>query len=282
MLIRYGCEIGGEASAPTPVIARLSPHPELDGRIVRRDRPEIAPSVPADMFEDVFGNRCLRFVAPQGRFTIRIDGVIRDAGAPDPEEAGAAPCPVERLPPETLPFLAPSRYCESDLVSGEAWSRFGGVPPGWARAKAVSDFVHGHIEFAYGHARPTRTAAQVLEERRGVCRDFAHLAIAFLRALNMPTRYCTGYLTDIGLLEPDPPMDFTAWLEIWLGGRWIVLDPRNGSPRIGRILVARGRDGADTPLTHSFGAVRLSGFRVWAEEEGGAPGAGLAFPPAPR
>jgi transglutaminase-like putative cysteine protease len=173
---------------------------------------------------------------------------------------------VEQLPAETLVFLLGSRYCETDRLSDEAWRLFGHTPLGWPRVQAICDFVHSHITFGYEHSRATRTASEEYVESHGVCRDYAHLAVAFCRCLNIPARYCTGYVTDIGLASPYPPMDFAAWIEVYLGGRWHTFDPRNNAPRIGRVLIAHGRDAADVPLTHIFGPGTLSSFRVWAEE----------------
>jgi transglutaminase-like putative cysteine protease len=173
---------------------------------------------------------------------------------------------VQHLPTDTLQFLLGSRYCETDALSEEAWRLFKHTPLGWSRVQAICDFVHNHLAFGYEYARPTRTAAQAYEERRGVCRDFAHLAIAFCRCLNIPARYCTGYVSDIGLPPPYATMDFAAWMEVYLGERWYPFDPRNNAVRFGRILIAQGRDAADVPLTQIFGPGTLSGFRVWTEE----------------
>ena len=173
---------------------------------------------------------------------------------------------VEDLPAETILFLLPSRYCESDLLSNEAWRLVGQTPEGCARVQAICDFVHNHITFGYEYSRPTKTAAEAYSEGRGVCRDFTHLADAFCRAMNIPTRYCTGYISDIGQTPPFGPMDFAAWMEVYLGGRWWTFDPRNNQPRIGRVLIAQGRDAADVPLTHTFGQNTLTGFEVWTDE----------------
>ena len=179
---------------------------------------------------------------------------------------GAAQHPVQALPTDTLLFLLGSRYCETDRLADEAWRLFGTTPPGWARVQAICDFVHDHITFGYEHSRATRTAAEAYAEQRGVCRDYAHLALAFCRCLNIPARYCTGYVSDIGLPPPYAPMDFAAWIEVFLGGRWHTFDPRNNDPRIGRILIARGRDAADVPLTLTFGPNTLVSFKVVTEE----------------
>lgn len=203
---------------------------------------------------------------PAGRFTIGVDCVIRDDGMPDQADWQAIQHPVEELPSETLLFLLGSRYCETDRLSADAWQMFGHTQPGWGRVQAICDFVHNHITFGYQYSRPTRTAAEAWSERVGVCRDYAHLAVTLCRAMNIPTRYCTGYITDIGLPPPYEAMDFAAWMEVYLGGRWHAFDPRNNAPRIGRIKIAHGRDAADVPLTHTFGPNVLSGFKVWAEE----------------
>lgn len=225
-----------------------------------------------EFYRDGFGNWCTRLVAPAGAFTVSTEGILRDTGLSDPVDTSAEQYPVERLPSDVLEYLLPSRYCESDLLSDFAWDRFGDGPTGWARVQAVCDFVHDHVHFDYAKARPTRTAAQALEERTGVCRDFTHLAIAICRALNIPTRYCTGYVSDVGQPPPHAPMDFAAWMEVWLGGRWWTFDPRNNDTRHGRVLMARGCDAADVPLTYSFGHHELTQFAVWIDEIPDEPG----------
>lgn len=266
MRIHLGCELSYELPQPAPMIAVLNVHHSCAGYLEVPDRLVTAPPVPVENYRDSFGNWCCRLVAPKGRFTLRADGIIRDDGKPDPVEWSAVQHPVEELPPETLLYLLPSRYCETDCLSEEAWRLFGATSPGWPRVQAVCDFVQRHVAFGYEHALATRTAADTYAGRRGVCRDYTHLALTFCRCLNIPARYCTGYLTDIGQPPPYEPMDFAAWMEVYLSGRWWVFDPRNNAPRIGRILIARGRDAADVPLTHTFGPNKLVGFRVWAEE----------------
>lgn len=265
MRIRFGCEMGYEFAQPTPLIARLTAHPSRLDALTATDDVAIDHEVPIERFADAFGNRACRFVAPAGLLVLGVAGELEDDGALDPCVPDAVQHPVEDLPAETLPFLVASRYCESDLLSDEAWRLFGAGPTGWGRVQAVCDFVHGHIAFGYGYSNVDRTAADALAVGRGVCRDFAHLSVAFCRALNIPTRYCTGYLSFIGEPEPHAPGDFAAWIEVYLGGAWHVFDPRNNARRRGRILVARGRDAADVPLTHTFGSNRLTLFRVWAE-----------------
>jgi transglutaminase-like putative cysteine protease len=266
MRIRIGCRMTYRLPQPTPMIALLNVHYSRFGDLERPDHLHTEPTVPVTSYRDGFGNWCSRLVAPPGGFALSTDGIIRDGGAPDPAAPDAAEHAVEDLPSETLAFLLGSRYCETDRLSEEAWRLFGAVAPGWSRVQAICDFVHGHLEFGYAHARATRTAAEAYAEARGVCRDFTHLAVAFCRCLNIPARYCTGYVSDIGQPPPYAPMDFAAWMEVFLGGRWHVFDPRNNAPRIGRILIARGRDAADVPLTHTFGPNELTGFEVWTEE----------------
>ncbi len=266
MRLRLGCEMSYDFPQPTPMIVMLNVHYSRVGALERPDYLLTMPAVPIHSYRDGFGNWCSRLVAPAGRFTLRTDGVIRDDGASDPVAPDAVQHPVEELPAETLQFLLGSRYCETDVLSQEAWRLFGTTPPGWARVQAVCDFVHNHVTFGYEHSRPTRTAAETYREKRGVCRDYTHLAVTFCRCLNIPARYCTGYISDIGQPPPYPPMDFAAWMEVFLGGRWYTFDPRNNDARFGRVLIAHGRDAADVPLTHTFGPNTLSGFRVWIDE----------------
>lgn len=225
-----------------------------------------SPAVPVESYRDGFGNWCSRLVAPPGDFTVSTDSIIRDAGRPDPMDTSARQHPVEELPTDTLSYLLGSRYCETDAISNEAWRLFGNSTPGWGRVQAVCDFVHNHIVFGYQYARATRTALEAYREGVGVCRDYTHLAIAFCRSLNIPARYCTGYLSDIGQPPPYGTMDFAAWMEVYLGNRWYVFDPRNNNTQFGRVMIAYGRDAADVPLVHTFGPNTLVGFQVWAEQ----------------
>ena len=266
MRIHIGCELTLEIPQTTPMIATLHVHFSRASDLERPDHLVTNPAVPVEGYRDSFGNWCNRLVAPAGRFTLGTDAVIRDAGASDPVDLNALQHQVQHLPAETLQFLLGSRYCETDILSEEAWRLFKDTPLGWPRVQAICDFVHNHLAFGYEHARPTRTAAEAYAERRGVCRDFAHLAITFCRCLNIPARYCTGYVSDIGLPPPHAPMDFAAWMEVYLGGRWFTFDPRNNGIRFGRILMAQGRDAADVPLTQIFGPGTLSSFRVWTEQ----------------
>lgn len=266
MRLRIGTDLRYQFNAPTPMVAMLNIHPELGHLLERPDWLMTDPYVPVSSYRDMFGNICCRLVAPSGAFRLVTDAVIHDDGLPDPVDEAAIQHAVEDLPEETIAFLLPSRYCESDVLSEEAWRRFGAMQPGWARVQAIVDFVNSYLAFDYQQASVFRTAADAWRERIGVCRDFAHLAIAFCRALNIPTRYCTGYISDVGEPPPYPPMDLAAWMEVYLGGRWHVFDPRNNRRRIGRVLMARGRDAADVPLTHTFGFNILTGFHVTTDE----------------
>ncbi len=266
MRLAIGCRLTYDLPQPTPMLALLNVHAERVDDLESPDRLFTEPYVPSEQYHDLFGNHLHRLVAPAGRFAIGTRGVIRDDGAPDPVPTHAPQHPVEALPPETLGFLLPSRYCESDSLSQTAWDLFGATPEGWARVQAVCDWVHDRLAFDYMSARGDRTAVGALADGRGVCRDFAHLAVAFCRALNLPTRYCTGYISDVGVEPPRAEvMDFAAWIEVWLGGAWRTFDPRNNRPRRGRVLVGRGRDAADVPLTHGFGPATLVGFEVRCE-----------------
>jgi transglutaminase-like putative cysteine protease len=225
-----------------------------------------SPSIPITAYRDSFGNWCNRIIAPPGDLRITTDALINDSGLPDTVNPSAPQLAVERLPAETLVFLLGSRYCETDRLSETAWTLFGQTPLGWPRVKAVCDFVHNHLTFGYQHARVTKTAHEAYLERQGVCRDYTHLAIAFCRCLNIPARYCTGYLSDIGIQASPDPNDFAAWFEAYLGDRWYIFDPRNNIPRIGRVLIAQGRDAADVPISNAFGPNVLKGFKVWTDE----------------
>lgn len=266
VLIRYGYEMALVCPKPTPMICQLDIHPGA-AVAVRMERPfNSDPVVASSLYADLFGNRCRRFVAPHGKLRISSEGVIEDSGRPDTIVLDAAEIGVADLPDECLVYLVGSRYCETDKLSEIAWETFALSPPGWRRVQAICDFVHGRLTFGYEHARSTRTALEAYDEGVGVCRDFAHLAVAFCRCMNIPARYVNGYLGDIGV-PPDPsPMDFSAWFEVWLGGAWRTFDARHNTPRIGRIPIARGRDAADIPLVNSFGPHTLESFRVWTDE----------------
>lgn len=268
MLIRTGYDIVFEYPVPTPVLAMLYIHPSRTASIRRAESLIVDPEVRIQDYIDTFGNRCGRLVVPAGEIRFWNEAVLEDSGEPDRKETRAKQHEIHALPDEVLRFLLPSRYCEVDRMLDLAWQLFGAGPTGWARVQAVCDFVHQHIRFDYLEARSTRTAYEAYQERVGVCRDFTHLAITLCRCLNIPARYCTGYLGDIGVPTSDDPMDFSAWFDAYLGGEWHTFDARNNTPRIGRILMARGRDAADVALLTSFGVSRLVRFEVWTEEVG--------------
>jgi len=265
MRIRAGFEITYDCPAPVPIMLTLSVHPSRREDLETPDWLRTDPVVEVGQYIDSFGNICSRILAPAGRIVLSSDFVVRDSGRPDPYAPHAEQSPVEQLPAETLVYLLGSRYCETDRLSNLAWSLFGDTPPGWARVQAIVDHVHRHIGFDYQQARPTRGSFEAYEERAGVCRDYAHLAITFCRCMNIPARYCTGYLGDIGVPLAGV-MDFSAWFEAYLGGRWHIFDPRNNRPRVGRILIARGRDATDVAIANTFGAALLADFKVVSEE----------------
>jgi transglutaminase-like putative cysteine protease len=227
---------------------------------------QVEPAVDFRLVKDCFGNEASRFIAPEGDLRLFYNAVIEDSGIPDRTKLVARQCNPDELPDDVLQFLLDSRYCEVELLANTAWSLFGGSMPGWQRVQAICDWVCNNVEFGYEHARNTRTAAEVYDERIGVCRDFTHLAVAFCRAMNIPARYCNGYLGDIGVPFDPSPMDFNAWFEAYLDGEWFTFDARHNMPRIGRILVSRGRDAKDTAMTTSFGMADLKQFTVWTDE----------------
>ena len=266
MKIHVGYEMDYEFPQPTPMILVMGVHFTRASDIVVPDYLMTLPSVHIAPYRDVFGNWCSRLVAPKGRLRLFANGVVRDSGLPDLIVPSAAQHSVEDLPADTIVYLLGSRYCETDRLSEIAWKLFDTTPPGWARVQAICDFVHNHIEFGYEHARATMSAFEVYNEGKGVCRDYAHLAIALCRCMNIPARYCTGYLGDIGMPPPWPPGDFAGWFEAYIGGRWYTFDPRNNIPRIGRVLIAQGRDASDVPITQTFGPNKLLSFKVWTDE----------------
>jgi transglutaminase-like putative cysteine protease len=266
LLIRIGYKIQFELSQDVPFLALLRVHPSRQTDLCSSDRIRATPSIPLEDFTDAFGNLCTRFLAPPGTLDLETEAVIEDPGLLDAADLRAPEIPLKRLPHDTLQFLLSSRYCEVDLMSTIAIELFGGLDPGWSRVQAVCDWVNTHIAFDYAKARPTKTALDVYTERVGVCRDFQHLAITFCRALNIPARYAAGYLGDIGLPPTESPMDFSAWFEVWLGNRWWAFDARHNHPRLGRILMATGRDAVDIAMTTTFGPAKLTGFTVVTHE----------------
>lgn len=266
MQFKVGYELVYDFPQPTPLILVVNVHESRRSDVVVADELHSEPSLPAAAYHDAFGNLCHRVLAPPGRLRLSASGIVNDSGLPDEPVFAAGQDMVQDLPDETLVFLLGSRYCETDLLSETAWQLFSRTQPGHARVQAICDYVHNHIFFDYQNARATRTAAQGFNERTGVCRDYAHLAIAFCRCMNIPARYCTGYLSDVGTPPPYGVGDFAAWFEAWIGGRWHLFDPRNNVPRVGRILMARGRDAADVAIVTTFGPNSLQRFTVWTDQ----------------
>jgi len=266
MRIHVGYDMTLNFPQPTPMILTLSVHQSRAADLLVPDWMATEPVVGIRDYWDGYGNRCSRVVAPAGRFRVAAKGLINDSGAPDEFAPQARQVPVELLPDETLVYLLGSRYCETDLLYDIAWRHFGQTAPGWSRVQAICDFVHQRIQFGYPYARNTRTAFEAYHEQRGVCRDFAHLGVALCRCMNIPARYCAGYLGDIGVPFSPDPMDFAGWIEVYLEDRWYTFDPRNNIPRVGRVLIARGRDAADVAISCSFGPATLERFQVWTEE----------------
>ncbi len=267
MLIRVGCDIAFTFPEPTALILMLSLHPSRAPTVRQWENLRTEPLVPISQYYDMYGNYCGRAVVPAGHVRFLNSAVVTDSGLPDLQAWDAQQVNVQDLPQDVLHYLLASRYCEVDSeLKDIAWATFAGTQAGWPRVQAVCDFVHRHIRFDYQQARSNRTALGAYRDRTGVCRDYMHLAITFCRCLNVPARYCTGYLGDIGVPRAAAPMDFSAWFEVFLGGQWYAFDARNNTPRIGRVLMARGRDAADVAITTTFGVNQLQSFQVWTEE----------------
>ena len=266
MLIRYGFDISMELAQASVILTMMDVHSDARCSVAKETEFEVYPSVAGERFVDEHGNIVRRLSAPAGILSLWLQGVFRSDGRRDAVDSAAESAVPSDLPPDALPFLRPSRYCETELLSDFAWATFGGITGGSARVQAICDFVHQRLRFSYPEARPTRTASEALAERVGVCRDFTHLAVALCRCLNIPARYCNGYLGDIGVPPDRAPMDFNAWFEAFLGDRWFTFDARHNQPRIGRILIARGRDAADIPMITTFGSHALTRFVVVTEE----------------
>jgi transglutaminase-like putative cysteine protease len=271
MLIRIGYDMEFHLPQSVPVVAMLNVHPSRVQDLREPDELRIEPMVNTQWYIDQFGNRCTRFLASQGKLRLWNSTLIQDSGEPDPVQYSARQHPVQDLPAETLTYLMNSRYCEVDRLSNLATELFGYTYSGWGRVQAIVNWVHGHLQFGYQFARATRTALEAYNERVGVCRDFQHLAITFCRCMHIPARYATGYLGDIGVPASPAPMDFSAWFEVFLEGRWWTFDARHNMPRIGRILMATGRDAADVAITTSFGMAELINFSVVTNEVRQAP-----------
>jgi transglutaminase-like putative cysteine protease len=263
--LRVGCEFTYSTDAPVPMLMLVRPRSDGEHRIVYESR-WLRPELPLHEYVDGFGNTCWRFTAPGGPVTIRYDAVVEIGGEPDPVHTGAQGVPVQDLPDDTIVFTLPSRCVQSDLLLDTAWELFGHTEPGWARVQAICDWVHENVRFETGSTTPATTALDVYHQRVGVCRDFALLSVAFCRALNIPARYTFGYLPDIAVEPPDAPMDFHTWFEAYLGDRWYTFDARHNMPRIGRVVIGRGRDAVDVALTTAYGAARLEKMTVWADQ----------------
>jgi transglutaminase-like putative cysteine protease len=264
--IRVGYDIAFQCPQDVPMVLMLTTHPSRDGDILGDQSMRFSPGVDGRDYFDSYGNICTRLVAPQGLFEVSSEFLVEDSGLPDEVCPSAQQWDVGALPNEALPFLLTSRYCDTERLSNLAWSLFGGIQAGWQRAQAICDYAHDRIDFGYQHARRDRTASEGHEERRGVCRDFAHLAVTLSRCMNIPARYCTGYLGDIGVPRDPAPMDFSAWYEVFLDGRWFTFDARHNHPRIGRIVIAKGRDAADVAISTIFGPAELVRFNVTTDE----------------
>lgn len=265
MLIRIGFEIVVDCPQPTPMLLALYPHPSNGRRTIGSDHIRAVPATGVEEYTDMFGNRCARVQLPPGETTLWSDCMVEDTGAPDAFDWNARQHEIADLPIETLGYLTASRYCESDALVERAWELFGTTPTGWARVKEISNWVHNNVLFGYQFGRPTKTAVDVFREGTGVCRDFAHLFVALCRAMNVPARYASGYLSDIGA-KAEGAGDFCAWAEVFLDGRWYAFDARHNTPRIGRILMVRGRDAADVAMITAFGDYRLTHLKVWTDE----------------
>ncbi|MGA2645474.1 MAG: transglutaminase family protein [Candidatus Sulfotelmatobacter sp.] len=270
MLIRLGYDIQFETVGEVPIVTLLNVHPSRTAFLREPDEMHTDPLVKVESFEDSFGNHSCRLVAPSGKIRFQNSTLIEDSGKPDLEDPEAPEVPIDQLPPNVLPYLMNSRYCEVDLLSNTAAELFWSAPKGWKRVQAVCDWVHSKVTFGYEFSSPVRSALGVFTERVGVCRDFQHLAIAFCRALNIPARYATGYLGDIGVIVAPSPMDFSAWFEVYLGDRWWTFDARHNLRRIGRVLMATGRDATDCAMTTSFGRAKLINFQVTTDEVPGS------------
>jgi transglutaminase-like putative cysteine protease len=264
--IRAGYDIAFKCFQKVPMLLMLSVHPSRQQDLLTEHAIRFSPNAEARDFRDAFGNVCTRVVAPPGLIEIRNEFLIADRGLPDETNVQAEQWPVGDLPDDALMYLLGSRYCDTQKLSDQAWAMFGGIAGGWQRVQAICDYVHDRIQFGYRHARCDRTASEGHDERIGVCRDFAHLAVTLCRCMNIPARYCTGYLGDIGVPADPTPMDFSAWFEAYLDGKWFTFDARHNHPRIGRIVMARGRDAADVAISTSFGSAHLANFKVITQE----------------
>lgn len=270
VLVHVGCEFVQRANMPTHAVLQVEPRTDGDFRVVDA-RWDEQTSAASRTYVDALGNLCRRLTLPAGRSVIRFDAHAEVPAESDAVDVGAVEVQPDVLPDTVLSYTLPSRFCPSDELGDVAWDLFGTITQGWERVQTISDWVHKEVSFDYGSTARTKTAVDVLNARTGVCRDFAHLGVALCRALSIPARYAFGYLPDIGVPAPDDPMDFCAWMEVFLGGQWWTFDPRNGTRRIGRVLIGRGRDALDVAMVSTFGVVELESMVVWADEVAGAP-----------
>ncbi len=266
MHIRVGCEFRYEATWPTPTVMMVQPYPDKAYQVLHESW-QSTPALTMHAFHDIYGNINQRYVLAEGENIVRYDALVAVADEYDEYQPDAKQLAVEDLPDDVLLYTLPSRFCLSDVLSDTAWQLFGQTEPGWGRVQAICDWVHDNIQFKYGSSNSMTTAVDIYEQKIGVCRDLTHLAVTFCRALNIPTRYVFGYLPDIGVPPPDDPMDFCAWMEVYLDGRWWTFDPRNNARRIGRVLIGRGRDALDVAMVTTYGGPRLAQMTVWADEE---------------
>jgi transglutaminase-like putative cysteine protease len=265
VLVRVGCSFVQSATNPTHAVLQVEPRPDVSGNVVEASWDNDPPAV-GTTYVDLYGNLCRRLTIPDGRSSLRYDALVEVDASPDPVRADAREVAPSDLPDHAVLYTLPSRYCPSDELTDEAWALFGSIEPGWTRVPAICDWVHDAIAFGYGSSTPLTTAVDVYQARAGVCRDLAHLAVTFCRAFNIPARYAFGYLPDIGVPPPHAPMDFCAWMEVLLDGRWWTFDPRNNTPRAGRVLIGRGRDALDVAMMTTFGRIELETMDVRAEE----------------
>ena len=275
--LRVGCEFVHELAWPVAFVLQVEPRPDAVAAIIDADL-RTDPAAAVHHYTDLYGNVCARLSLGPGRTRIRYEALVDVDTGVDAADPGARQLAPADLPDDTLQFTLASRYCQSDLLSNTAWALFGDTAPGWERATAVVDWVHRNVTFAHGSSTPDTTAVDIYLQRRGVCRDFTQLAVTFLRALNIPTRYCFGYLPDIDVPPADEPMDFAAWLEAYIGDRWYTFDPRNNQRRTGRVVIGRGRDALDTAMMTSYGRAPLTAMRVVAEEVTAPPWSSAAPP----
>ncbi len=263
--VRVGCEFRYTAEVETAAVFQVQPLTTGPATLLRQSW-HTQPTLSRRAYTDLYGNDCERLTLPVGDTVLRYDALALVSDAVDEVDFTAAQTPAALLPDDTLLYTLGSRYCLPDVLGDEAWRLFGNEKPGYGRVQAICDFVHAHLRFDYGSAAPTSTAADVYAAGCGVCRDYAHLAITFCRALSIPARYVFGYLPDIDVPPVPEPMDFAAWMEVYLGGRWWTFDPRNNAARKGRVLIGRGRDALDVAMVTTYGGPLLVGMEVWAEE----------------